>query len=161
MSDEFDLACSYWEQGRLRPAFRLFLRAAKRGDPSAQLDLAHFYSVGLGVRRNRQKEMRWLQKSARLECAAAANNIGVVLRTRGKTRKALSWFLKAGRLGDGGAFYEAGKLLAGSGAGTDEAIHYLKLAISSESICDADMENATQLLDQFVTESPGRTRRVQ
>jgi TPR repeat protein len=39
----FRLACDDWDQGRIHAAFRLFLKAAKAGDLSAQLNLSAFY----------------------------------------------------------------------------------------------------------------------
>ena len=73
--DTFSQACDYWDAGQLHAAFRLFLRGAKEGDPSAQLNLAYFYGEGLSIRKNRNKELYWLRKAAKQEYASAARNI--------------------------------------------------------------------------------------
>jgi TPR repeat protein len=43
-----------WERGRLRPAFRLMLAAAKMRESGAQVSLGFMYDNGVGTERNKQ-----------------------------------------------------------------------------------------------------------
>jgi TPR repeat protein len=145
--DAFRHACDYWSAGRLHAAFRLFLKAAKEGDTSAQLNLAHFYSQGLGVRRNARKELHWLQKAADKGCASAASNIGIICLETGKSyAKIIAWLSLAGQLGDGDAYYELGRFFLRKLGDVERAKHYLLLAISASSVTDASVEEAEVLL---------------
>src|SRR6185503_571423 len=72
----FERADKQQEEGNLRSAFRLFLTAAKGGDPSCQVNLGNFYSLGTGVKLNRTKALYWYQRAYRQGVGCAASNIG-------------------------------------------------------------------------------------
>lgn len=154
--DTFSQACDYWDAGQLHAAFRLFLRGAKEGDPSAQLNLAYFYGEGLSIRKNRNKELYWLRKAAKQEYAPAARGIGIIYRQSEKPNtKIIKWFLHAAQLGDGDAYYDLGRFFLEKVGNSEKAKEYLMMAVSSGAITDAGVEEATVLLekiqDQYIT----------
>ncbi len=54
----------YQEQGRMEPAFRDYLAAAKLGDPWAQTMTGKLYWAGTGVKQDRDEAVAWLRKAA-------------------------------------------------------------------------------------------------
>src|SRR5579863_417820 len=96
----FQRADKEWEAGNLRSAFRLFLAAAKAGDPSCQINLGNFYSGGIGVKPNRTSALYWYRRAYRQGYRSAASNIGMVYRDEEKLKKALAWFERAAKLKD-------------------------------------------------------------
>lgn len=144
-----DRACILWDLGKLRPAFHLFLRAAKNGDASAQLNLAHFYSDGLITRPNRRKSLRWLNLAVRQGYAPAANNIGMTYRNEGQFLKALRWLQIAGELGDGDAWHEMAKIYSTKMNNSTSAVNSLQRALSSDSITESSKEEAEELLQKL------------
>jgi len=129
----FARASKRWDQGRLRSAFRLFLSAAKAGDPSAQHNLGYFYDVGVGVKRNRDAALYWYRRAFRHGYRTAASNIGTIYRDEERSKQALSWFQRAIRLGDADANLEVAKILLRTKGESARAITYLKRATEAKS----------------------------
>src|SRR4051812_8855399 len=76
----FRRADKYYDQGRLKQAFRLMLAAAKLGDAGAQVNVANYFDHGQGVRRNRAKAFYWYRRAYRRGDTTAAHNIAIVYR---------------------------------------------------------------------------------
>jgi len=72
-----------WGRGRLRPAFRLMLAAAKMRESGAQVTVGYMYDNGVGTRRNKQAALYWYKRAYRRGLGAAAHNIGTVWRDDG------------------------------------------------------------------------------
>lgn len=141
----FRLACDYWDQGRIHAAFRLFLKAAKAGDSSAQLNLSVFYSEGLGIRRkNSHKELYWLKKSFETGYSVAASNIGIFFLKKNKSySKIIRWLLIANT---GEAYFRLGKFYMDKLHDNKNARRYLSMSLEPGDICEATEEAAEALL---------------
>jgi TPR repeat protein len=63
--DLFLRANEHWDRGKLKSAFRLFLRGAKAGDSGAQVNLCYFYDSALGVKPNRDLALYWYRRAYR------------------------------------------------------------------------------------------------
>lgn len=98
-----------WDQGDMRRAFELFLRAAESGDAASQLDLGYFFDYGLHGKQDKQKAMYWYYQAYRQGDAAGANNIATLHRERGHDGKMVWWFRRAVAMGDHDALLELGK----------------------------------------------------
>jgi TPR repeat protein len=144
----FNRACTLWNKGELKSAFRLFLIAAKNGDASAQLNLGYFYDVGLGVRKNPDKALYWYRRASKRGNRAAAHNIGTLYRDRGQTQKALAWFHRALQPNDDDSALEIGKVYLSLKGSLPSAIKYLERASRSNNVFAATQEEATRLLRQ-------------
>jgi TPR repeat protein len=163
-ADQADFDCRFaeanrrWEQGHLRSAFRLFLIAAKKGDPGAQLNLGNFYCDGIGVKPNQEKAFYWYRRAYLRGSDTAANNIGILLRNEKQYDRALAWFARAVKLGDAGAHVEMAKIhiLIGERA---KAVPHLKRASAAgrHHITDADREESRSILAQQQTLRSGRS----
>jgi hypothetical protein len=148
----FAKASSQWDRGKLRSAFRLFLTAAKRGDPSAQHNLGYFYDVGVGVKPNRAAALYWYKRAFRRGYRTAASNIGTIFRDEGKTQQALSWFQRAIRLGDADANLEVAKIYLRGKGDVARAIVYLKRTTKARpsDVTEGSKQEAQRLLKQLV-----------
>ena len=96
----YERANEAWNRGSMRAAFRLFLAAAKAGNPSAFGTLAQFCDFGKGVKFNESAALYWYRRAYRHGDPAAANNIGCILRDQNKLDAALQWFHRAVKRGD-------------------------------------------------------------
>lgn len=101
------------DEGHYREAWRAFLRAARCGHASSQLNLGTMYSDGCGIRRSRSKARHWLLKAVadRGTAAAAANNLGITYLDRGSVRRGRRWLERAIALGDDDARLHLGHLM--------------------------------------------------
>ncbi len=99
------------QQGKLRAAFNVLLRAARRGDHSVWLNLGYAYDVGQGVKRSSAKALRWYRLAAGDGNAAGAHNVATVDSVRGDVAGALRWLERAVQLGDSGSNLLMGQLL--------------------------------------------------
>ena len=147
--DYFSTASDTWEQGRLKVAFRNFLRAAKQGNVSAQLNLAHFYAEGIWVRRNQQKSRFWLESAASLGYGPAARNIGVMYRNEGNFSSAERWFKRALQLGDSEAKLDLGKLFLKSAWMRNEAKKLFAEALSEGMVSEDSHEELIDLMTKL------------
>jgi hypothetical protein len=101
------------DAGHHREAFRLFHKAARAGHRASWLNVAYCFSVGLGVRRSRERALFWYRKAVKKGDGAAATSIGMVYRDEGRPRLAARWFRKAVLLGYTDALLDLAKLYLG------------------------------------------------
>lgn len=146
LDELFIRANKHAEAGNLKQAFRLYLTAAKAGDTSCQVNLGNLYDEGLGVRRNRASAMYWYKRAYRRGDPSAANNIGVMLRKKGKYRRALYWFERAVGLGDDEASLEIAKHYLQIERDFSKAIPHLERVCASNRVTEAGREEAQRLL---------------
>jgi TPR repeat protein len=106
----FAVACDLWQRGRVRAAFSKFLDLARRGDVSAQVNLAHFYSEGLASPKDTKQARVWSLRAFRGGAVHAATNLGINYWSEGKLVLAEKWLIKAAEQGDGDAWLELARL---------------------------------------------------
>jgi TPR repeat protein len=99
------------ERGRRREAFHILLRAARRGETSAYVNLGYAYDLGRGVRRSKRKAVYWYRRAVALGDAAAAHNIATVYRDRGDSIRAAAWLQRAVSLGESGSNVLLGQMV--------------------------------------------------
>lgn len=147
----FQKAHELYEDGDYSSAFDLFLKAAENGDTGSMLRIATMYTCGEGVDCSYDKAEEWELKA--IECGDITGmvNLGITYRMKGDIRKSKEWFQKALKAGDGSAALELAKLFMVSEKETETIIQYLNQAISSESICESEIEEAEKLLSDFTT----------
>ena len=90
-----------WERGRLGPAFRLMLAAAKMRESGAQVNVGYMYDNGVGTRHNKGLALYWYRRAYRRGEGTAAHNIGAVWRDDGNFQRALYWFERALQMNGG------------------------------------------------------------
>jgi TPR repeat protein len=144
-------ANEHWDRGELKSAFRLFLRAARAGDSGARVNLGYFYDSGLGVKPNRDLALYWYRRAYRQRSSGAASNIGTVWRDQGKLDRAISWFQRAEKLGDGDANLEIAKVYLRYKHDKDKAIHYLRRVCRAkpDEVMQQSREEAENLLKRI------------
>ncbi len=141
----FMRASAAWERGDTRAAFRLFRLGATAGDASAQLNVGYMYDEGIGVRQNRQKALDWYRRAYRRGSAAAANNIGLILRDKGLHSDALRWLERAHRRGDADSGLPIAEIYLKLGD-TRQAIRYLNQVRLSQAVTAETRHRAGSLL---------------
>jgi uncharacterized protein len=146
----FKQANEEWDRRKLRSAFRLFLSGARAGDPGAQVNLGYFYDTGVGMKPNRRQALYWYKKAFEQGYAAAATNIGTILRDQRQFKKALVWFRRAVKLGDGDANLEIAKIYLRDQGEGGRAIPYLRRTIRARvaAVTDGSRREAKRLLEQ-------------
>lgn len=154
-NDLFIRADRAWDDGKSKLAFRLFLKAAKAGDRSSELNVGYFYDAGIGVKRNREKALFWYRRAYKRGDASAASNIGTIWRDGGQLIRALGWFLRAVELGDGDANLEIAKIYLYQRKTHHRAIPYLNRTIKSKCATEDSREQANRLLKSLM-QSPLR-----
>jgi len=147
-----------WRKGRARSAFRLFISAARAGERSAIGTVAQFYDQGYGVSRNENVALRWYKLAYLNGDRSVANNIGCILRDRGKLDEALIWFRRSVRMNDGDANLNIAKLYLERKGDTARAVHYLIEARDSRWATDATKEEAMNLLERMQKRAPRRRK---
>ena len=137
-----------WSKGRLRPAFRFFLAAARAGVVAAFDTVGNFYHNGRGVKANRDAALFWYKLAYRSGSCSVANNIGCILRDRKKPGQAVTWFRRAVQQNDGNANLNIAKIyLKKDDAGT--AARYLKRTSRSAWATEDAKEEARRLMAQL------------
>jgi TPR repeat protein len=136
----------YWRRGRLRAAFRCFLAAARAGVAPAFETVAQFYYFGEGVKANEKAALQWYRRAARNGCSHAANNIGCILRDRGKVNRALKWFARAVDLGDDDAHLNIARIYLRQRPDSKRAIRHLGKVCRSQNVTEGSQEEALRLL---------------
>lgn len=138
-----------WERGRLRPAFRLMLAAAKMGESGAQVAVGYMYDNAIGTRHNKQAALYWYRRAYRRGESTAAHNIGTVWRDDGNFSRALYWFERAIQMNggdDGEANFEIAKLYLGKGQDNRKATSILRKVCKSKNVTQDCVEQARRLL---------------
>lgn len=105
--------------------FLTTLQKARNGDVNMQVELAHMYKTGKGVRRDLKQALVWYERAAMLGCTDAMNSIGVLYQ-KGLTlpdggrdyRKAFEWYERAAVAGNIWAMANLAFMLQ-NGRGTD------------------------------------------
>ena len=132
----FQRADSQQEKGNLLSAFRLFLTAAKMGDPGCQVNLGYISDTSLGVKRNRNAALYWYRRAFRQGDHCGANNIGTIYRDEGEMDRAMLWFRRAVTLGDGDANLEIAKIYLRDKKDSKKAIHYLMKTCNAKFVTE-------------------------
>jgi TPR repeat protein len=144
----YQRADEHWSRGRLRPAFRLFLAAAKAGIEDALGIVGYFYDDGVGVKADQDAALYWYRRAYRHGSDSAANNIGCIWRDRKKFSRALMWFKRAVRLGDGDANLNIAMIYLYHKPDLKKAIRYLHNTLKLRNVTDGGKEEARSLLKQ-------------
>jgi TPR repeat protein len=132
LDDLFRRADAAYEKGEMKSAFRLFLAAAKRGDPGCQINLGNLYADGKSVKPNHRAAMYWYLKAYRQGATCAAHNIGMMLRDEGKFDRAIAWLRREGNGVDGDANLDIAKIYLRNKNDKINALHYLKQALGAD-----------------------------
>lgn len=138
-----------WRQGRMRPAFRCMLDAAKAGMVPAFGAVAQFYDRGDGVKASVGSALYWYRRAYQSGDQSVANNIGCSLRDRKKTDQALRWFRRAVDSGDGDANLNIAKIYLHNKCDIGKAVRYLRKTIRSKWATEGSKEEAMILLTQL------------
>ena len=143
----YELADKEWSRGHMRAAFRLFLAAAKAGNPSAFGIVAQFYDFGDGVKFNEQTALYWYLRAYRHGDTAVANNIGCILRDQNRLKAALQWFYRAVTHGDADANLEIGRIYLHRKRDPKTATRYLNAVCKAKNALEQSKELASELLN--------------
>ena len=143
---KFNQAHEVYENGDYRTAFKLFLQAAEDGDVDAMNRIAIMYTCGEGVICDYDKSIEWEKKAIASGSTSALLNIGITYRIKGDIKLSKYWFEKSLDSGDGEAALQLAKLYLVSDKEIDRVKAYLSIAINSERMCEASIEEAKQLL---------------
>ena len=139
---------SLFEQQKLEEAFSAFLNGANNGDVACMTRVASMYSCGEGVACDYDKAIMWESKAVELGDISAMVNLGISYRIKGDLLKAKYWFEKSHQAGDGSGSIELAKLYLVSDKETDNVKYYLEQALKSGNLCEAEIEEANNLLNK-------------
>ena len=138
-----------YEKGDFVGAFSAFMQAAKEGNTSCMTRVASMYTCGEGINCDYDKAIEWELKAIEGGEVTALVNLGISYRIKGDIRKAKHWFERAIESGDGSGALELAKLYMVSPKEKERTIGYLNLAITSSNMCEADIEEAQELLSEL------------
>lgn len=138
-----------YENGNFEEAFSAFLMAAEQGDTSCMTRVASMYTCGEGVSCDFDKAIEWELKAIEGGETSALVNLGISYRMKGNLKKARYWFEKAIEAGDGCGALELAKLYMVTPKESERAGSYLCLAIANNNMCEADIEEAQELLAEL------------
>jgi TPR repeat protein len=131
--DSFHLAYRLAERGRYREAFRVLLKAGRRGDTLVFMNLAYAYDVGQGIRQSKRRALHWYRRALASGETSAAHNIATVYRDRHQTARTVRWFRRAIALGDSGSNVDLGQLFLGGMGQPAEALACFRSVGTGES----------------------------
>ena len=137
-----------WRRGHLRSAFRFFLAAGKAGSEAARSTIGCFYDQGMGVKADEDAALHWYRLAYRSGSNLAANNMGCIWRDRGKIDRALMWFRRAVRLGDGDASLEIAKIYLKIKPDLKKALYYLHKVLRAKYVTEWSKDEAKRLLKE-------------
>ena len=145
-----------WADGELQTAFRLFLAAANAGFVPAFEIVGQFYDHGTGVKANEKAALHWHKRAYRegsswylQGLSTSASNIGCICRDNKKLARAIMWFQRAVKLGDGDANLQIAKIYLLHERDQQKAIKYLEKTIKAVYVTDGSIEEASRLLKQL------------
>jgi TPR repeat protein len=143
----FTRASNLYDEGKFKAAFRLYLKGARAGDVSAQLNLGTLYTDGRRVRRNLVEGLYWYRRAYGRGWGLAAHNIGIVYRDEEKLDRALAWFERAVKPKDVDSNLEIAKIHIRKND-RRSAIRCLKSVCKAQvgSITEESREEAQELL---------------
>jgi len=136
--DPLTRACRLDERRCSRGAFRILIRAARRGDASVYVNLGVAYDTGRGVRRSKRKAIYWYRRAVALGDESAAHNIATVYRDRGDAIRTAAWLWRAVRLGGSGSNVLLGQILLARFGQPTEALACFRAV--ADDACEADQE---------------------
>jgi len=145
----YQRADKLWSRGRMRPAFRLFLAAAKAGIVPAFRTVGQFYDRGDGVKANQEAALYWYRRAYRHGSESAANNIGCIWLDRGKLSRAIWWLKRAVKLGDEDANLNIAKVYLRRRNNLAKAEEHLNKVRKSKRVTTGSKEEARQLLKEL------------
>ena len=145
LESDFRRARELWDEKDFRGALTIFVHLAECGHTGAMLNIGYFYDLGLGVKRDSTKALRWYRRAYRRGDSSAANNIGTVYRDRGNLRRAAEWFTRAIQAGEIGSALELAKIHLARSDGT-QARRLLRRVVTSDSVTESDIETAKTML---------------
>lgn len=93
-------ACDAYEDGDLTAAIPLFQRAARLGNPHAQVNLGNLYDDGEGVHKSFPSAVHYYRLAVKNGLPEGAYNLAIAYRNRGNKRWAQFWFRRASEMGD-------------------------------------------------------------
>ena len=137
-----------YEQGKFEEAFAVYLKAAKNGDLSSMTQVANMLTCGEGVDCNFDNAIEWELKAIEGGEISAMVNVGISYRMKGEIKKSKYWFEQALEKGNGSAALELAKIYMVSDKEKETIKEYLNLAINNTNMCEADIEEAQQLLTE-------------
>jgi uncharacterized protein len=138
----FERADRLADQRRYRQAFRVLLKAARRGDSTVFMNLGYAYDVGRGIRKSKREALLWCRRALAAGEGAAAHNIATVYRDRGDVMRAVRWLRRSVGLGNRGSNLELGQLLLGRLGQPAEAMACFRTVGPEESDAVTEAANA-------------------
>lgn len=107
---ELEHGCYLYEEGKLEEAFLAFHRAAKLGNPEAQVNLGNLYDNGYGVEHDPKRAAYWYKRAIKKGLPEAAYNLAISYKKQKKLKWASFWFKRAFEMGDEDAMDELDKM---------------------------------------------------
>jgi TPR repeat protein len=147
-----------WSKGHSRPAFRLFLEAARAGMEAAFSTVGNFYHNGIGVNASPDAAIYWYRLAYRAGARSVANNMGCILRDRKKFGQAIEWFRRAVQQKDGDANLNIAKIYLHKGD-LVKTRSYLDKTRRSPWATEQSKEEARLLLKELKTKKAERAGR--
>lgn len=138
-----------YEKGDFVGAFSAFMQAANKGCTSSMTRVASMYTCDEGINCDYDKAIEWELKAIEGGEITALVNLGISYRIKGDIRRAKYWFERAIESEDGSGALELAKLYMVSPKEQERTIEYLNLAITSSNMCEADIEEAQELLSEL------------
>ena len=125
------------ERGEAEQAALWYRKAARRGQPRAQINLGWLYFHGRGVSRDREQAAHWWRLAAEGGDAEAATNLASLYRSGDGVPRDLQqagyWWRRAAEQGNAAARYHLAQLLLrGDGVKADAAEAYVWLELAAE-----------------------------
>jgi len=139
-----------WRKGDLSTAFTLYLEAAKHGVRPAFGIVAQFYDFGEGTKANRREAARWYRRAYwESSDAAAANNLGCILRDENQIDKALWWYRRAIASGHEVAHLNLARIFLSLRKDRAKALHHLRLLLRGNQSTEGAREEAARLMSRY------------
>jgi TPR repeat protein len=98
-----DMGMTLYDKGDFKGAFEYMSMAAGLGDAGAHYNLSCFYRDGVGVEKDKKKELHHLEEAAIGGYTNARNNLGCVEENNGRRVRAIKHWSIAAKLGNDGA----------------------------------------------------------
>ena len=125
-------------------AFKIFLKAAKAGDPSSMMCVANMYSAGEGVELDYNKSLYWEEKALALGAVNGAYNMAATYRMMGDMVSAKEWYERALDDGDIEAALALATIYMVSDKERETVLKYLDIVLNAdpERVSEGSVEEA-------------------
>ena len=124
-ADSFSQARRFYNSGKHREAFALYLLLAKRGNIECQTFVGWMYFKGEGVVKDYDEAERWISLAADSGDRNAQYSLGLMHQLLGDYKNAIALYTKAAESGHSAAYYQLGKIYyAGLGVGKNHGKAY-------------------------------------